>query len=61
MQIAKLMRDAAKDMPEEVRESTQLNADIMEASYAKHIEHAEIDVLFTERGLEFRQRVRMKR
>ncbi len=61
VQIAKLMRDAAKDMPEEVRESTQLNADIMEASYAKHIEHAEIDVLFTERGLEFRQRVRMKR
>lgn len=60
VQIAKLMRDAAKDMPEELRESMQLNADIMEASYANHIEHAEFDVLFTERGLEFQQRVRMK-
>lgn len=61
VQIATLMRDAAKDMPGELGESMLLNAQIMEASYANHIEHAQADVLLTERGLEFRQRVRMKR
>lgn len=61
IQIAKLMREAAETMPEEVREGLLLNAEIMEASYAGHIEHAEADVLLTERGLEIRQRMRMAR